>query len=173
MDLERRLQEAGLELPSAPRPAADYVPWVRTGDLVHIAGQVPPRGPDGAFTFVGKVGETYTLEQAQVCARLVALNVLAQLNAACGGGEGRIALNHVRRVVKLNGFVNATPDFTQQPQVMNAASAVMVAVFGPEHGAHARSAVGVAGLPFGVAVEIDAVFWVDGAAIDAAEQEST
>lgn len=150
--IDARLAELGLALPAAPTPAANYVPWVRTGDLVFIAGQVPVQ--DGRFRWVGKLGADWTLEQGQEAAREVALNVLAQLRAACGGD-----LDRVVRAVKLNGFVNSTLDFTAQPQVMNTASELMVQVFG-EAGRHARSAVGVAQLPFGVAVEIDGVFQV-------------
>jgi enamine deaminase RidA (YjgF/YER057c/UK114 family) len=109
---------------------------------------------DGQFRWVGKVGADFTLEQAQEAAREVALNVLAQVRAALDGD-----LDRVVRVVKLNGFVNGLPTFTDQPAVMNAASNLMVTAFG-EAGRHARSAVGVASLPFGVAVEIDGVFEV-------------
>lgn len=148
--IERRLAERGLVLPPAPTPAAAYIPWVRTGDLVHIAGQVPVR--DGQFRWVGKLGVDFDVPQGQECAREVLLNVLAQLKAACEGD-----LDRVVRAVKLNGFINSSPDFTSQPQVMNGASELLVALMG-EPGRHARSAVGVAQLPFGVAVEIDAIF---------------
>jgi enamine deaminase RidA (YjgF/YER057c/UK114 family) len=149
---EARLSALGLTVPVAPTPAAAYVPFVRSGDLLHIAGQVPVR--DGQFRYLGKLGVDFDLAAGQDCAREVALNVLAQVKAALGGD-----LDRVVRVVKLNGFVNCASDFVQQPQVMNAASELMVAAFG-EAGRHARSAVGVASLPFGVAVEIDGVFEV-------------
>lgn len=149
---EARLAEAGHTLPTPPVPAAAYVPFVRSGSLLHIAGQVPVR--DGQFRWVGKVGAEFSLEQAQEAAREVALNVLAQVRAALDGD-----LDRVVRVVKLNGFVNGVPTFTDQPAVMNAASNLMVVAFG-DAGRHARSAVGVASLPFGVAVEIDGVFEV-------------
>lgn len=149
---EARLNALGLTVPVAPTPAAAYVPFVRSGDLLHIAGQVPVR--DGQFRYLGKLGVDFDLAAGQDCAQEVALNVLAQVKAALGGD-----LDRVVRVVKLNGFVNCAPDFVQQPQVMNAASELMVAAFG-EAGRHARSAVGVASLPFGVAVEIDGVFEV-------------
>jgi enamine deaminase RidA (YjgF/YER057c/UK114 family) len=136
----------------APSPAANYIPFVRTGNQVHIAGQVPVK--DGRFRYVGKLGRDFTVEQGQAAAREVALNVLSQLKTALDGD-----LDRVVRAVKLNGFVNCTPDFWQQPHVINGASALMVEVFG-EAGRHARSAVGVAGLPFGVAVEIDGIFEV-------------
>lgn len=149
---EARLAAQGLSLPTPPTPAAAYVPAVRAGDLLHIAGQVPVR--DGQFRYIGKLGVEFDLADGQACAREVALNVLAQVKAALGGD-----LDRVVRVVKLNGFVNCAPDFVQQPQVMNAASELMVLAFG-EAGRHARSAVGVASLPFGVAVEIDGIFEV-------------
>lgn len=150
--IEARLAELGLSLPPAPVPAASYVPFVRVGELVHIAGQVPVR--DGQFRWVGKLGQDWSVEQGQDCAREVLLNVLAQLRASVDGD-----LDRVVRAVKLNGFVNCTPDFISQPQVINGASELLVAVMG-EPGRHARSAVGVAQLPFGVAVEIDAIFQV-------------
>ncbi len=150
--VENRLLTLGLSVPNAPKPAAAYIPYVRSGNLLHIAGQVPVR--DGQFRWVGKLGQEFTLEQGQEAAREVALNVLAQVKAALDGD-----LDRVVRVVKLNGFVNCLPDFVSQPQVMNAASDLMVHAFG-EAGRHARSAVGVVSLPFGVAVEIDGVFEV-------------
>ena len=150
--IEARLAELGLSVPIAPTPAANYIPWVRTGNLVYIAGQVPMK--DGKFRWVGKVGRDWTLEQGQEAAREVALNVMSQLKTALDGD-----LDRVVRAVKLNGFVNCTDDFIMQPAVINGASELMIAVFG-DAGRHARSAVGVAQLPFGVAVEIDGVFEV-------------
>lgn len=150
--IEARLAELGLSVPMAPTPAANYIPWVRTGNLVYIAGQVPVK--DGEFRWVGKLGRDYTVEQGQAAAREVALNVLSQLKTALEGD-----LDRVVRAVKLNGFVNSTEDFTHQPHVINGASGLMIEIFG-EAGRHARSAVGVAQLPFGVAVEIDGVFEV-------------
>lgn len=150
--IEARLAELGLAVPMAPTPAANYIPWVRTGHLVFIAGQVPVR--DGEFRWVGKLGADWTVEQGQAAAREVALNVLSQLKTALDGD-----LDRVVRAVKLNGFVHSTPDFVQQPHVINGASELMIQVFG-DAGRHARSAVGVAQLPFGVAVEIDGVFEV-------------
>ena len=150
--IEARLAELGLNVPTAPVPAANYIPWVRTGNLVYIAGQVPMK--DGKFLWVGKVGRDYTVEEAKEAARFVGLNVLSQLKTALDGD-----LDRVVRAVKLNGFVNSTPDFTHQPHVINGASELMIQVFG-DAGRHARSAVGVAQLPFGVAVEIDGVFEV-------------
>jgi enamine deaminase RidA (YjgF/YER057c/UK114 family) len=148
--VEARLAALGHTIPPAPTPAANYVPWVITGDLVHIAGQVPMR--DGGFRWIGRLGADYDVEQGQLAAHEVALNVLSQLRAACGGDLDRVA-----RVVKLNGFVASTPDFVLQPRVIDAASKLMIEAFG-DAGKHARSAVGVAALPFGVAVEIDGIF---------------
>ena len=127
--IEDRLAELGLSIPMAPTPAANYIPWVRTGNLVYIAGQVPMK--DGAFRWVGKVGADWTLEQGQEAAREVALNVLSQLKTALDGD-----LDRVVRAVKLNGFVNCTPDFIHQPHVINGASELMIAVFG-DAGRHA------------------------------------
>ncbi len=150
--VEARLAELGLSVPIAPTPAANYIPWVRTGNLVYVAGQVPMKG--GEFRWVGKVGRDWTLEQGKEAAREVALNVLSQLKTALDGD-----LDRVVRAVKLNGFVNSTEEFILQPAVINGASELMIEVFG-DAGRHARSAVGVAQLPFGVAVEIDGVFEV-------------
>ena len=151
--IEARLKELGLELPPPAKPAANYVPTVRTGNLVYVAGQVPM--VDGKFEYQGKVGREFSIEEGQACARVVALNVLAQLKEACGGD-----LDRVRKVVKLNGFVNCLPEFGEQPHVINGASELMIEVFG-EMGRHARAAVGAISLPFGVAVEIDGVFEVE------------
>ena len=148
--IETRLAELGIELPEAPAPAANYVPWVVTGKLVFIAGQIPFEGD--ALSHVGKLGEAFSVEDGRVCARIVAINILAQLKAACGGD-----LDRVRRCVKLGGFVNSTPDFTDQPRVINGASDLIVEIFG-ESGKHARFAVSAPSLPFDAAVEIDAVF---------------
>lgn len=150
--IEARLAELGLAIPMAPVPAANYIPWVRTGNLVYIAGQVPM--VDGEFHWVGKVGREFTWEEAKEAARLVGMNVLSQLKTALDGD-----LDRVVRAVKLNGFVNCVEGFGHQPHVINGASELMIEVFG-EAGRHARSAVGVAGLPFNVAVEIDGVFEV-------------
>ena len=150
--IDDRLAELGLTLPPAPVPAANYIPFVRTGNLVFIAGQVPSR--DGEFLYVGKVGREFSVEEGQQAAKMVALAILAQLRNALDGD-----LDRVVRVVKLNGFVNCLDGFGQQPHVINGASELMVSLWG-DAGRHARAAVGVAGLPFGVAVEIDGVFEV-------------
>ena len=152
-EVDARLAEAGIELPDAPAPAANYVPYVISGNQVFVSGQVPFVG--GERQFIGKVGQDFSLEKAQEAARVVALNIIAQVRAACDGD-----LDRVVRCVKLGGFVNSTPDFLNHPQVINGASDVMVEVFG-DKGRHARFAVGAASLPFGIVVEIDAVFEID------------
>jgi enamine deaminase RidA (YjgF/YER057c/UK114 family) len=148
--IDARLQELAITLPTPPIPVASYVPYVISGSQVAISGQIPV-GPDGPL-YLGKIGADLTVDDGQAAARLCALNVLAQLKAACNGD-----LDRVRRCVKLNVFVNAVPDFARQPEVANGASDLMVAVFG-EAGKHARAAVGAGSLPRGVAVEVDALF---------------
>ncbi|MEZ6022334.1 MAG: RidA family protein [Hyphomonadaceae bacterium] len=147
--VEARLQELGITLPTPPAPVASYVPFVIVGNLVHVSGQV---SVDASGGIKGKLGQDIEVEEGQAAARLCALNLLAQVKAACDGD-----LERVRRVVKLNGFVNVTPDFDPIPQVMNGCSDVMVSVF-DDAGRHARSAVGMANLPFGFAVEVDGLF---------------
>ena len=147
-----RLKELGLTLPDAPAPVANYVPAVRSGDLLQISGQIPLEG--GKPQFIGKLGRDLGVEQGQQAARLCALNVLAQARAALGGD-----LDRVVRCVRVGGFVNCTPEFTDQPQVVNGASDLFVAVLG-DAGRHARAAVGCASLPRGVAVEVEALFEV-------------
>jgi enamine deaminase RidA (YjgF/YER057c/UK114 family) len=149
--VDARLKDLGIDLPSAAPPAANYVPFVVTGNHVYVSGQVP-LGPDGNLHYQGKVGAEFTMEEGQEAAQLCALNILAQVKAACDGD-----LDRVVRCVKLGGFVNCPPDFQQHPAVINGASDLMVAVLG-DKGRHARFAVGAANLPFNVAVEIDAVF---------------
>lgn len=146
--IDARLAELGLELPNAPAPAANYVPTVQTGALVFISGQVPNTG-NGLI--IGKLGADMSVEEGQNAAKVCALNLIAQMRAAAGGD-----LDRVKRVVKLLGMVNSTADFPDHPKVVNGCSDVMVEVFG-EKGLHARSAVGVANLPFGVAVEVEAI----------------
>jgi len=146
--VEERLAALGLSLPKPAAPVANYVPFVRSGALVHIAGQVS-RDESGGIT--GVVGEDVDAETAKQAARICGLNLIAQLKAACGGD-----LDRVVRVVKLNGFVQAGPSFFDIPQVINGASDLMVEAFG-DAGRHARSAVGVYRLPLNFAVEIDAV----------------
>ena len=147
--INSRLADLGLTLPDAPAPAANDVPYVVTGNLVMISGQISA-GPDGLIT--GRLGDGMSIEEGAAAARICGLNLIAQLKAACGGD-----LDRVVRVVRLGGFVNSTPDFTDQPKVVNGTSDLMVEIFG-EAGAHARAAVGVAALPLGVAVEVDGIF---------------
>ena len=147
-DPQARLLALNLELPIPVAPVANYVPFVRCGDLVHISGQISLDAQGGIR---GVVGEDVDLATAQVAARLCGLNLIAQMKMACGGDLGR-----VRRVVKLGGFVQSGPDFFDIPQVINGASDLMVEVFG-DAGRHARSAVGVYRLPLNFAVEVDAI----------------
>lgn len=147
--IEDRLKELNITLPTPPAPVASYVPFVIVGGLVHISGQVSVDAQGG---IKGKLGGNVPLELGQAAARLCGLNLLAQLKAACGGD-----LDRVIRAVKLGGFVNVTPDFDPIPQVINGCSDLMVDVLG-EAGKHARSAVGVANLPLGFAVEVDGIF---------------
>lgn len=149
MTIETRLAELGITLPDAPAPAANYVPFVITGNLAHISGQI---SADANGQIKGKLGADMTVEQGAAAARACAISLLAQAKKACGGDLGRVV-----RLVKLVGFVNSTADFTDQPKVINGASDLMVAVLG-DAGRHARSAVSAASLPFGVAVEIEAIF---------------
>lgn len=146
---EERLAEVGITLPPAPSPAASYVPWVRTGDLVYTSGQIPV--VDGVPVATGKLGEDVSLEEGQVAARQCALNVLAQVKAAVG------ELSRVTRLVKVTVFVASGRDFHSQHLVANGASDLLGQVLGAEVGAHARSAVGVAVLPLDVPVEVEAV----------------
>ena len=149
--VEKRLEELGITLPDAPVPAANYVPFVRTGDTVYVSGQISMK--DGAL-ITGKLGETLSTEEGADAARSCALALLAQVRAALGGDLERLV-----RVVKLVGFVNSTPGFTEQPKVINGASDLMVEILG-DKGRHARSAVSAASLPLGVAVEIEGIFEV-------------
>jgi len=145
-----RLESLGLTLPAAAAPVANYVPFVRTGALLFVSGQLPV-GPDGIDpAHKGKLGGAVSLEAGQAAARQAALNVLAQANAAVGD-LARL------KVVRLGGYVNATPDFAAVPQVVNGASDLVAAVLG-ENGRHARFAVGVAQLPLDAAVEVEGVF---------------
>lgn len=148
--IDARLKELAIELTDPATPAANYVPYVVTGNLVFISGQVPVDAT--GLPFRGKVGDTISQEDAVKAARLCGLNILAALRQACDGN-----LDRVTRCVKLGGFVNGTPDFDQHPAVINGCSDLMVDVFGTA-GKHARFALGASNLPFDVAVEIDAVF---------------
>ena len=147
MSASDRLKAAGVTLPDARPPVANYVPFVITGKLLFISGQVSIT-PDGLIK--GRLGEDMTLEQGQQAARACAINLIAQMKAALGD------LDRVTRVVKLGGFVNAAADFTDLPKVVNGCSDLMVEIFG-DKGRHARAAVACPVLPMGAAVEVDAV----------------
>jgi enamine deaminase RidA (YjgF/YER057c/UK114 family) len=148
--IDARLAELGITLPEVAAPAANYVPFVAVGGIVYISGQVSRDAAGGLIK--GKLGDGTAPEAGAAAARTCALALIAVLKTACDGD-----LDRVKRVVKLTGFVNSAPDFTDQPKVVNGASDLMVEVFG-EKGRHARSAVGMAGLPLGVAVEVEGVF---------------
>ena len=150
--IETRLTALGVTLPDAPAPAANYVPFVQVGTQVYISGQISRDAAGGLIT--GKLGTNMDVAQGAEAAKTCAIALLAQLKAACGGDWGRVV-----RAVKLVGFVNSTPDFVDQPKVINGASDFLVAAMG-EAGRHARSAVSAAALPLGVAVEIEAIFEV-------------
>lgn len=152
--IEAKLAELGIELPTPMAPMANYVPFVATGNLVVVSGQVP--AVDGKIAFTGKVGDGVSMEDGQKAARQCLVNVLAQLRTACGGD-----LDRVRRVVRLGGFIACPPGFAQQAVVMNGASDLAVAVFG-EAGRHARSTIGVPSLPGDAAVEVEGMFEVEG-----------
>ena len=149
--IEAKLAEMGISLPDAPAPAANYVPYVVSGNLVFVSGQV---SKDATGLIKGKLGADFTVEQGQAAAKVCALNLMAQVKAACDGD-----LDRVTRIVKLGGFVNSTLDFENHPAVINGASDFLGEVFGAA-GAHARAAVGVASLPMGVAVEIEGIFQI-------------
>ncbi|MFP5468819.1 MAG: RidA family protein [Alphaproteobacteria bacterium] len=153
--IAQRLAELGIELPTPRPPAANYTPYVISGNLVFISGQVPV-GPQG-LEFRGKCGAAFNVAQAQQAARLCALNMLAHLREACAGN-----LDQVRQCVRIEGFVNATPEFGEHPAVINGASDLIADVFGAK-GVHARFAVGCNSLPFDVAVEIAGIFAIESA----------
>lgn len=148
--VDTRLKELSITLPKAAPPVASYVPFVITGNLVFISGQVT-MGPNG-LEYVGQLGKEFSVEEGQAAARLCALNVIAQLQQACAGD-----LDRVRRCVKVTGFVNTVPGFSQHPEVINGASDTIVQIFG-DIGKHARAAVGAGSLPRNVAVEVEAIF---------------
>jgi len=148
MSIVQRLKELGIELPPVAVPAAAYVPFVRTGDLVFVSGHIAKR--DGK-PHAGQLGRTLDTAAGQAAARAVAIDLLGTLQAAVGD------LERVRRIVKLMSLVNSTADYTEHHLVTNGASELMVQVFGPERGAHARSAFGVAQLPLGACVEIELI----------------
>ncbi len=150
MTVAQRLTELGIVLPAAPAPVANYVPFVVSGDLVVVSGQLPMR--DGALLASGKLGGAVSVETGRDAARQCFLNLLAQLSVAVGGN-----LQRVRHVIRLGGFVACTPEFTQHAAVMNGASDLAVEVFA-EFGRHARSTIGVPSLPLDAAVEVEGMF---------------
>ena len=149
--VESKLNALGITLKEPAKPIANYVPYVRTGNLLTVSGQLC-FGGDGKLVATGQLGAGVSIEDGQQAARLCALNILAHLKTACDGD-----LDQVKRVLRLGGFINSVPGFTDGPKVMNGASDLMVAVFG-DAGKHARAAVGVNSLPLGVAVEVEAMF---------------
>ena len=149
MSITDRLSELGVTLPDAPAPAANYVPFVRVGNTVYVSGQIS-NGPDGLI--LGKLGADMDVDAGAAAAKSCAISLLAQVKAACDGDIERL-----ERVVKLTGFVNSTPDFIDQPKVINGCSDFLVEALG-DKGRHARSAVSAPSLPLGVAVEIEGIF---------------
>ena len=147
---EKRLKDLGIVLPEVPKPVANYVPWVKTGNHLYVSGQLPFK--EGKLLHTGLTGDAVTVADAKASARQCAINILAVAHAAVG-------LSQVRRVVKLVAFVACPSSFTEQPGVVNGASDLMAEVFG-EYGRHARSAVGVGSLPLNAPVEIEAIFEV-------------
>lgn len=149
-DYDKRVMELGIKLPVAPAPVANYVPYTVSGNMVFVSGQLPFE--DGKVAVQGRVGDTLNVDDGYRAGRLCALNLVAQLKAACGG-----SLNRVSRVLRLGGFVCVAPTFVDVPKCVNGASDLMVEIFG-DAGRHARFAVGVATLPANAAVEVDAIF---------------
>eukprot|EP00930_Biecheleria_cincta_P094276 TRINITY_DN85225_c0_g1_i1.p1 TRINITY_DN85225_c0_g1~~TRINITY_DN85225_c0_g1_i1.p1 ORF type:complete len:179 (+),score=31.67 TRINITY_DN85225_c0_g1_i1:31-537(+) len=147
--VEKKIAELGLTIPEAVPPVASYVPWRRAGSTVYISGQIPKHA-SGMHT--GKLGADLKVEDGQEAARTCAMNIIAQVKAACDGD-----LSKVQAVLRLEGFVNSTPDFVDHPKVINGASDLICEVFGKEVGSHSRFAVGCNSLPLGVSVEIGAV----------------
>ncbi len=149
----KKIQDLNLEIPAAAKPAANYVPYIISGNQVIISGQIP--FVNGSVEDqVGKLGDNFSIEQGKAVAKICAINVISQLRDACNGNLDKA------KCVRLGVFVNSTPDFTQHPAVANGASDLIAEVFG-ERGKHARAAVGVAALPFGVAVEVEAIFEIE------------
>ena len=149
--VETSLAEKGFELPKAASPAANYVPYTITESLVYVSGQITSL--NGKLKFIGRLGENIDVETGYHAAQLCGLNLIAQVKEACSGD-----LERVKKVIRLGGFVNSSPDFSEHSKVINGASDLMVAAFGTAIGQHSRFAVGVASLPLGVAVEVDATF---------------
>ena len=152
MSIQGRLDQMGVTLPDAPAPAANYVPYVKTGDILYVSGQISIDANGELIT--GKLGDDLDVEAGAAAAKRCAMSLLAQVRAACDGDLDRLV-----RVVKLTGFVNSTADFTQQPKVINGASDFLVEAL-DDAGRHSRSAVSAAALPLGVAVEIEGIFQI-------------
>ncbi len=152
-NIDKRLQELGIELPDAPNPVANYQPYVVSGNLVFMSGQVTIW--NGEIKYQGKIGRDFSVEQGYEAARMCGLNLIAQVRAACDGD-----LDRVKQVVRLGAFVNCIDDFEQQPNVVNGASDLMAEVFG-DAGRCTRTNVGVPSLPLGFAVEIDGIFEIE------------
>ena len=150
-DIQSRLRALGVELPDAPSAIANYVPWQRCGEMLYVSGQISRDGHGRVLA--GQLGSTTTIEQGQTAARWCARRILAQAQSALG------SLDRIAQIVRLTGFVAATPEFRDHPQVLNGASDFLVALLG-DKGRHTRAAVGVASLPLGAAVEIDAIMRV-------------
>ena len=148
---ETKLEELGITLPEAPAPAANYLPFVQVGDIVYVSGQISAN-ENGLIK--GKLGDGMSTEEGAAAARVCAINLLAQVKAACGGD-----LDRLLRVVKLTGFVNSTTEYTGQPKVVNGASDLLAEALG-DAGKHSRSAVSAASLPLGVAVEVEGIFQI-------------
>ena len=145
--IDEKIKSLGINLPIPPNPAGSYIPVVRSGDLLYVSGQIPME--DGKVAFTGKVSDT-NIETAQKSARICAINILAQLKKELGD------LEKISKIVRISGFVNSIPEFTQQPKVINAASDLFYEIFG-ECGKHSRIAVGVSSLPLNSMTEIDAI----------------
>ncbi|MEO9306979.1 Endoribonuclease L-PSP [Nitrosotalea sinensis] len=146
--IEQKLKSLGIILSTPPKPAGSYIPVVRTGNLVFVSGQIPVK--DGQVEYKGQVPTTTSIEDAQKAAKLCIINVLSQLNSELG------TLDNISKIVRVSGFVNSSPEFYEHPKIINAASDLLVEIFG-EKGKHTRIAVGVASLPLNSAVEIDLV----------------
>ena len=151
-NIEKKLQEMGIDISNAPKPAASYIPAVQTGNLVYTAGQASKK--DGILVYKGKLGKDLTVEEGYEAAKISIVNCLAVLKDHLG------SLDRITRVVKLLGFVASTPEFDQQPYVINGASDLLIKIFG-EKGKHARSAIGTNILPFGTPVEIEMIVEVE------------
>ena len=150
--INERLKKLNIVLPPAPAPAANYVPYVKSDKLIFVSGQIPMLNGE---LITGKVGKNIEIEDTKKAARLCGLAIISQLNEATNSN-----LDEINRIVKLGGFVNCIDEFTQQPEIINGASDLMVEVFG-DRGKHARSAVGMAALPLGIAVEIELIVEVE------------